>query len=144
MEVSGDTRSGCLADIHPQIEPIRVVEAAQNALHSLRQVHHFVGRLDRQLLKLIQMGERHDHHVARGVRKGVEDDIAVLTAMHDMSFPIVSQLGQITEDARRGLAGARNVGVAPGSPEIIHMGRQISRKTLLAPSCWLLAKTRLT
>ena len=129
MDVSRDSRSGCLADIHPQIDPIRVVEARKMPLHPLRQVHHFVGRLDRQLLQFIQMGERHDHHVARGVRIGVEDDVAVLAAMHDMRlWRRLPALGRSQKTHAGGLVDAGNVGVAPGSPEIVHMAGQSSRR----------------
>ncbi len=120
MDVSRDARPGGLADIHPQIDPVRRVELAQDPLHALRQIHHFVGGLHRQLLQFVQMGEGNDHHVSGGVGIGIENHVAVLAAMHDAGLGVVPELGQVAEDAAGSLVDAGNVGVAPGSPEIVH------------------------
>ena len=92
MDVSRHSRPGGLPDIHPQIDPFRRVQLAQDPLHALRQVHHFVGRLYRQLLQFIQMSEGHDHHVPGGVRIGIEDDVAVLAAMDNAGLGVIPSL----------------------------------------------------
>src|SRR5579863_1449458 len=95
------------------------------------------------------MREGYDHDVAGGVGVGVEADVAVLAAMDEAagSFRLVGAHAvgdgevdggnEVAEDAAEvsrpcgqavGNAGARlglrrsDVGIAPGSPEMIHEG----------------------
>ena len=104
----------------PRLIPSGLVELAQNPLHALGQVHHFVGGLHRQLLQLVQMGKRDDHYVPGGVGIGVEHHVAVLAAMDNAGFGIISGLGQIAKNAAGSFIDAGDVSVAPGRPEVVH------------------------
>src|SRR5260370_11695372 len=85
------------------------------------------------------MREGDDHHVARGVGKAIQDDVAMLAAMDDFGV-FVRKFGQLAEDAAFGaafvLAGGCDVGVAPGGPEGVHLwGRsKKSRDPGIGPS----------
>src|SRR5260370_8640972 len=70
------------------------------------------------------MREGDDHHVARGVGKAIQDDVAMLAAMDDFGV-FVRKFGQLAEDAAFGaaffLAGGCDVGVAPRGPGGVHL-----------------------
>src|SRR5260370_30375543 len=70
------------------------------------------------------MREGDDHHVARGVGKAIQDDVAMLAAMDDFGV-FVRKFGQLAEDAAFGaafvLAGGWGGGVAPGGPDGLHL-----------------------
>jgi hypothetical protein len=95
----------------------------------------------------VQVRVGHHHHVARGVREGVQADHAVLAAqdqpaggfgllrLHAVGDGVVNRGDQIAEDAvviagpgreagrnagARVARGVGDVGVAPGSPEKVH------------------------
>ena len=120
MDVSGDAGAGGFADVHAEIDAIGVVNIAQYGLEALGKRHHFIGGLGREVAKLIEVGVGHDHHVAGGVGIGVEDNEAVLAAMNDEGFLVVVGFHGGAEDATDSLLGSGDVGVAPGSPEVIH------------------------
>jgi len=120
MNVPSDPRSRGLANIHPQVDPIRVVQFPQHGLHALRKRHHLVGRFAGKLLQLVQMDVGDDHHVAGCVRIGIQDDEAVLAAMHDVHLGVIPFLRRLAEDASGGLFRGSNIGVAPRRPEVIH------------------------
>jgi len=128
VDVTGDACTGGAANVHAEINSIRCVDLAEHAFHFLTQRHHFCRRIFGQLLQFIQMREGHDHHVAGGVRKAVENDEAVPAAMDYFGFE-VRKSGKLAEDAGVGAVSFRSsgdVGVSPGSPEVIH-GEQSSR-----------------
>ena len=56
------------------------------------------------------------------VRIGIENDIAMRSAVDDTSLPVVL-LGSIAEYAARYQVGASNISVTPRSPEMVHGGR---------------------
>ena len=120
MNVARDPRSRRLSDIHPQVDPIRVVQLAQHCLHSLRERHHLVGGLARQFLQLVQMDVGDNHHVAGCIRIGIQDNETVLAAMHDVHFGVIPFLRRLAEDAPGGLFRGGNISVAPRRPEVIH------------------------
>ena len=41
MQMIGDTRAGRAAQIHAQVEAVRMVDAVERRLHALREQHHF-------------------------------------------------------------------------------------------------------
>jgi len=49
----------------------------------LRELDHFIGGIDRQLLQLVEMGVGDYHDMARSVGIRVQDYEAVLAAMND-------------------------------------------------------------
>src|ERR1700733_4168812 len=99
VDMPGHARSRSFAYIHPNIDPVGSVKLAQNMLHSLGQVHHLVSSFDRQFLQLIQMSERNDHHVPGGVGVTVENHVAMLSAVSDEGFRIISGPWKVAKDA---------------------------------------------
>ena len=79
---AGHAGAGGLAHVHPEIEAMRRVDPFQGALRPLRQVHQLVRGFGGQRGQPVEMRVRHDHHVARGVGKGVQADKAVLPAQN--------------------------------------------------------------
>src|ERR1700733_7477124 len=63
-----------------------------------------------------------DHHMPVRVRIGIENDIAMRSAVDDTSLLIVL-LRSIAEYAARYPVGASNISVTPRSPEMVHGGR---------------------
>src|SRR5580658_991981 len=123
MNMSRDASPRSLADVHPQVNSVGVVELAQHRLHALAKTHHFVSRFGRQLLQLVQMRVRNYHHVPWRVGIRIQNDEAMLAAIYNPCPGIVSTLDRLAEDAPRALSRRGNVGVAPRCPEIIHSGR---------------------
>jgi len=147
MQMSGDARAGGLAQIHSNIEAVRMVETFQRLLGALRQIDQLMRGCGGQFGQAVEMGVGHHHHVAGGVREGVQADKAVLAAMdeaaggfgffgiHAVGDGVVNGGDQVAEDtmvvagpgseARRnagpcGIVRRGDVGIAPGSPENIH------------------------
>ena len=120
MDVSRHARTGGFSNIHPQINPLRLVHLPQYPFHALRQIDHFVRRFYRQLLQFVQMSERHNHHVSGGVREGIEDDVAVLATVNNAGLGVIPRPWQVAEDTAGGQVNAGHVGITPGSPEIVH------------------------
>ena len=58
----------------PEIVSFRVVNAFERALHALRKVHDFRGRFNIQTGEIRSVLVGHDHHVASGVGKSIQDD----------------------------------------------------------------------
>jgi len=123
VDVTGDSGSGGATDVHADVHAVGRVNLAQHAFHLLAEGHHFISCSGGQLLQFIEMSEWHHHHMAGGVGKAVQDDVAVLSPMDDLGLG-VGKFGELAEDTAIGgnfaLSRVRNVGVAPGSPEIIH------------------------
>src|SRR2546422_2449696 len=84
--MSRDPRPRGFADVQAHIDPVRTVEHPQNAFHLLRQFHHFVSRGSGQLLQFIEMSEWNNHHMPRRIRIRVENDVAILAAVHDANL----------------------------------------------------------
>jgi len=82
--------------------------------------HHFLGCVRGEFAEFIQMRVGHDHYVPGRVRKHVQDNEAMLAAMHDEHSAVVARVHGVAEDATGGLLGGRDVGVTPGGPEVVH------------------------
>src|SRR5512143_2019503 len=54
VNMSCDSSACCLAQIHSEIQSVRVIERAQNHLHALRQSHHLLGGIGREFMEFIQ------------------------------------------------------------------------------------------
>ncbi len=99
VDVSGDTGSGGLADVHSQIDAIRAIELAEHAFQALGQEDHLGRGLGGQQVQAVHVLVGDDHDVAGGVREGVDDDEAVRAAIEDEIALIVLQVG-LREGAR--------------------------------------------
>lgn len=119
MDVSRDSCARGRANVHSQINTIRVVEFSQYSLHLLRQVHHLVRRFHGQLLQLAEMDEWNDHHVPVGIWIGVEDDKTGLAAVNDARL-FIFFFRKFAKDTPPGLVRPADVGVAPRRPKVIH------------------------
>src|SRR5215472_2958552 len=68
------------------------------------------------------MRKRHHHHVPRRVRKIVQNDKTVLSAIDNVR-DVIGQLRQLAENALIGIfsfCGGGDVGVTPGRPNVVH------------------------
>ena len=120
MDVSGDAGAGGFADVHTEVDAVGVVEFAQDRLHALRELHHFIRGFRWEFLQLVEMRVGHNHYVAGRVGKRIQDDEAMLAAMHDAGFGVVARINRVTENAARCLLSGRDIGIAPRGPEVIH------------------------
>ena len=82
VEMTGHARARRLAQVHAEVEPMRVIEPLQRLFGPLRQVHQLVGGLSGQGRQPVQMRVGHHHHVSRRVRIRIQADKAVLPAQH--------------------------------------------------------------
>ena len=119
MDVAGDAGTGGFADVHAEVDPVGAVEFAQNRFHALRKFHHLLGRSRGEFAQFIQMRVGDDHYMPRRVRKHIQDDEAMVAAMHDECFLVIAGVYGIAEDAGGCLLGGGDVCVAPGGPEIV-------------------------
>src|SRR5215831_1936246 len=99
MNMPGDAGACSFAQVHSQVETLRMVEVAQNAFEPPRELHHFLGGFGREQLELVYMLIGNDHDMAGGVRVGVQNDEAVLVPMDNEGLFVVSGLGQLTKQA---------------------------------------------
>ncbi len=65
MQMIGDAGAGGAAQIHPQIEAVRMVDVVERRLHALREQHHFRRGVPFQPGKIRGVRVGNDHHVAR-------------------------------------------------------------------------------
>lgn len=68
-----------------------------------------------------------DHDVARGVRKSVDDDKAMLAAIEDEIALVVLTIDvargrPIAKDAGGSAVRRGDIGIAPGSEDVVHIG----------------------
>ena len=83
MEMSGDAGASGFADIHAEVEAVRLVDALESLLGALGQIDELVRSFNGQHGEAIEMRVGHDHDMARGVGIGIEADEAVLCAQDE-------------------------------------------------------------
>src|SRR5271157_2405316 len=120
VDVSGNPGARRLTDVHSKIYAVWVIELSQDGLKTSREQHHLVGGGLGQQIQAIDVLVRHNHDMTRGVGKGVEDDEIQLRAMDDEGFPVVAGVEQLAKDTAFRLGDRGDVGIAPGSPEVVH------------------------
>ena len=65
------------------------------------------------------------HHVSRCIRKSIQADIAMRTAVDDPSGKVILLISLVAKDASLVFLCSRDVGIAPRSPEVIHKAESI-------------------
>lgn len=120
VNMSSNSGTGGLTDVHPKIYSVGIVEGSQHTFEPLGEFHHFGGSLGGELLELIGMFVGYDHHVARGIGKGIEDDEAEPGTMDDEGWFVVFR-GFLTKDTAFGFIYVRDVLIAPWSPNVVHV-----------------------
>ena len=120
MDVTGHTRPRGCPNIHAEIYAVWLIEATQYSFYLLREVHHFVSRVQGKLLQFVQMLEGHDHYVPRRIWIGVEHNVAGSAPVNDACLLVVIELWQVTEYAASRFIFASDIGITPGSPQVIH------------------------
>jgi len=83
MQVSGDTRAGGLAQVHSNVEAVRMVEAFERLFGALRQLDQFRERRRRQEREAVHMGVGHPPSRGRRCRGCVQTDKAMLAAQDE-------------------------------------------------------------
>ena len=103
MEVLANSSTGCLAEIHPEIDAFRTVELLQRPKKPLRELHHLQQLLRIRAGDCIEMRERRDHGMARRVWKQIEDHEVMFTAKYNKPLGIAAWIVTNAEDTRRRL-----------------------------------------
>jgi hypothetical protein len=101
VEVFSNSRSRCLAKIHPNIESIRIVNFLQCRDCALREVHHFrelfwVSANDRVTVLVWR-----NHQMSGRIRKEIQDNEIVIRAEHDQARGVAARVIANAEDASR-------------------------------------------
>jgi len=151
--MAGDAGAGGFAKVKTEIHAVRGVEFDQGALGLLSDIDDFVGSGGGKGGERAFVTVRDDHDVAGRIREGIKAEEGVFGAKDDACgalgfldrhtvFLRIGDCGdEIAEDAmmvarpcgqfirnalaRRAVSGA-DVGIAPGRPEVIHIGEYIA------------------
>ncbi len=119
VDVPGNTGAGGFADVGADVEPVRFIDAADDADGVGGQFHHLGARLCIQVFERVQVFVRYHHEMTGGVWVAVQDGKTVVSAEKDQVFQVVGLLLNVAENAA-GDFGLDEFG-APGSPEAFHM-----------------------
>lgn len=95
----GHSRTRRLADVHSQIESVRLVNFPKNCLASLGERHQFAGRLGRRGIEIRSMLIRYDKKMTADVGIDIKDDVIVLRAVKDEGRVVIARVAQRAEDA---------------------------------------------
>src|SRR5664279_5563031 len=137
-----------LSQVHAEIHAVWRIKRFKYASDALCQFHHLRSRISRQRRQRSLMHIRNDHYVAAGVGINVQTDEGTLAAMdeissairvirrHALSDRMVGGGNQVAENTvfvsrptrqllRHSLplillVHFRDIGIAPGCPEVIH------------------------
>src|SRR5258708_27608611 len=86
----------------------------------LGEQNHFFECARRSCLKSGNVFVGHHHHVTRGVRIKIQNDVVVFSAKNQQIFCIVPALGLLTENATLRRVRPLDVLIAPRAPELVH------------------------
>src|SRR6266496_3413364 len=115
--VVGDAGPGDLAQVHAEVEPVRLRLGPQAAQPGLGQGHQLAQLRGGQLGVVADVAEGRDHQVPGVVREAVEDGEDQLAPAKDQVGPVVPGRGQVTEDAAAALVSlVALAGVDVGHP----------------------------
>ena len=121
MDVLFDSCSGGFAQVHADVQSLRLVDFFDYAFGGASKGHHFLDGLLVYLLQASGVLIRRDHDVTAGVRIAVEDDEVEAGAMDNEHFFVTAESSGFAEDAFHAMGFlVIDVGGAPRRPEVLH------------------------
>ena len=87
-----NTRAGAAPEVHTYVEAVGIILGLKRRLRSLGELHHLRRRGEVRIGKRRYVLVGHDHQVPACVRKEIEDDEILLSAMNEKVFRIRPQL----------------------------------------------------
>ena len=97
VDVFGNTGSGCLAQVHPDIDALWAIDFADVTVRGSDEGEEFVGGRVVDALEGVGVVERDHHEMSGGVGVAVEDYVVQFTAVDDEGFLVIARLGQVTK-----------------------------------------------
>jgi hypothetical protein len=120
VDMAGHAGSSGFAQIHSQIDTVGMIKLAHDPFQALGKGHHLFGGGHGKFLQLVHMLIRHNHGMARSVRKSVQDHKAMFGAMNNQRFFIVFCLYKAAKYAVTGVICGGYVGITPGGKKKVH------------------------
>jgi hypothetical protein len=127
VEVAGDSGAGSAAEVHAEVEALRVINIFEGYLDALGEDHHFGEDFWIGGWQVGSMLVGHDHDVAGGVRKRIKDDEIFDATKNDERLAIIIQGDRGAEDAAFVLRCVGDVPIPPRRPQIIHAASSVDR-----------------
>ncbi len=154
MQMPCHASTGSLTQIHPKVDSMWRIQRRQHPLGSLRQIHQFMRRRNRQRRQTSLMLVRNRHHVSRSIRKRIQADKAfdpakdqsgrLLRRVHRHPFGdrMIHRSQQVAENTAQiprpslqlprhtrphRLISRSHIAVSPGSPKQIHIREYSAR-----------------
>ena len=125
MDVVGDTRSRCFAQIEPHVEPARDCRPRAEQLRNAARAASVRWRFGRNRSQRGKVLVGHDHHMACGVRISIEAYKAVQAAMDDVNCLFRNLAGHSLSDSV--VNGGDHV--AEDAVLVLGLGRRPRRKS---------------
>lgn len=92
VKVTSHAGTGGFAQIHSDVEAVRVIDLCQCGLSAFREVHHFISDLFVAFIEVGDVLERKDHQMTGAVGINIQDDKIKLGPTEDEIFLVAGRV----------------------------------------------------